>query len=147
MISEAELREELVGRDLERGSYDLTRWKAWLTADAIEADPPNDGVAHPMFTYWVGQGGMAVTLEEFFAWCHAVSDDGIMLGSAEIEIERPLLVDERFTVTGAIDDVTRKHGSSGTFDLVAFHLDLTDEEELVAARLGLTFVYPRRDAP
>ena len=97
-----------------------------------------------MFTYYVGQGGMGVTLEEMFTLCHASADDGVMLGSAEIDLRRPLQVAERFAVTGQIDDVVRKEGRIGTFDIVGFHVDLTDDGGETAATLRLSFIYPRR---
>lgn len=143
MITDEALREELVDADLAEGSYTIEPYKAWLMADCLEAPPMGD-VAHPMFVYYVGQGGMGITLEEFFALCHATSDDGVMLGSSELDLARPLRVGERFTVTGEVDDVVRKQGRIGTFDIVTFHLDLVDAEGERAARLGLSFIYPRR---
>ncbi len=143
MITEDDLREEVVGTDLAEGSYTIEHYKAWLMADCLEAPSMGD-VAHPMFVYYVGQGGMGLTLDEFFASCHATSDDGVMLGSSELDLQRPLRVGERFTVTGEVDAVVRKQGRIGTFDIVTFHLDLVDADGERAARLGLSFIYPRR---
>lgn len=143
MITEQRLREEVVGAGLAEGSYAIESWKAWLMADCLES-PSLGEIAHPMFVYYAGQGGMAMTLDEFFAMCHATSDDGVMLGSSEIDLARPLRVGERFTVTGEVDSVVRKEGRTGTFDIVSFHLDLIDEGGEGAARLGLSFIYPRR---
>jgi len=143
MITEQRLREDVVGSDVGVGTYTIEPWKAWLMADCLES-PAMGEVAHPMFVYYVGQGGMGVTLDEFFAMCHATSDDGVMLGSSEIDLARPLRVGERFTVSGQVDSVVRKEGRIGTFDIVSFHLDLVDDDGERAARLGLSFIYPRR---
>lgn len=143
MITEQRLRDEVVGHDLAEGSYTIEPYKAWLMADCLES-PPLGETAHPMFVYYAGQGGMGLTLDEFFALCHASSDDGVMLGSSELDLDRPLRVGERFTVTGEVDAVVRKEGRTGTFDIVTFHLDLVDGDDQRAARLGLSFIYPRR---
>lgn len=142
-ISEVDLRDEVVGHDLGEGSYTIDAYRAWLIADCVESPPLGD-VAHPMFVYYVGQGGMGLTLDEMFALCHAHADDGVMLGSCELDLVRPLEVGERFTVTGQVDSVVRKQGSTGTFDIVTFHLDLADDTARRAARLSLSFIYPRR---
>lgn len=144
MITEAELRDEIVGHVLPDSSYRIEPYVAWLMSDAVESPPLPEHVAHPMFTYFAGQGGMGVTLEEMFTLCHATADDGVMLGSAEIDLRRPLQVDERFDVTGRVDDVTRKQGKIGTFDIVTFHVDLKDAGGVTAATLTLSFIYPRR---
>lgn len=144
MITEDQLRDEIVGHELPEGSYEIEPYVHWLMSDAIETPPLPDGVAHPMFVYYAGQGGMGVTLDEMFALAHATSEDGVMLGSAEIDLQRPLQVGERFTITGAIDDVVRKSGRIGTFDIVTFHTDLVDGDDEVAATCTLSFIYPRR---
>lgn len=144
MISEQELREEIVGHVLPDGRYTIEPYVSCLMADAVESPPLPEGLAHPMFVYYAAQGGMGVTLEEMFALAHASSADGVMLGSAEIDLQRPLEVGERFDVTGQIDAVDRKEGSIGTFDIVGFHLDLADTEGQLAATLRLSFIYPRR---
>lgn len=144
MISVEDLREEIAGHELPEGSYTIEPYVAWLMADSIEAPPLPGGVAHPMFTFFAGQGGMGVTLDEMFALCHATSEDGVMLGSTEIDLQRPLEVGERFTITGRIDDVVRKSGSIGTFDIVSFSLDLVGGDGAVAATATISFIYPRR---
>lgn len=144
MITEDELHDEIVGHQLPEGTYEIEPYVHWLMADAIETAPLPEGVAHPMFVYFGGQGGMGVTLEEMFALAHATSDDGVMLGSAEIDLQRPLEVGERFTVAGSVDDVVRKTGRIGTFDIVTFHTDLIGRDGATAARCTLSFLYPRR---
>lgn len=144
MISAEELREEVAGRPLPEGSYTIEPYVAWLMADSVESPPLPEGIAHPMFTFFGTQGGMGVTLDEMFAMCHASSDDGVMLGTTEIDLQRPLRVGERFTVRGQMDDVVRKQGSIGTFDIIGFHLDLVDADDAVAATATIEFIYPRR---
>lgn len=144
MISEEALREEIAGKPLPDGSYTIEPYVAWLMADAMESPPLPDGVAHPMFAFFAAQNGMGVTLDEMFALCHASADDGVMMGTTEIDLARPLEVGERFTVRGAMDDVVRKQGRSGTFDIIGFHLDLVDAGGDVAATARMEFIYPRR---
>jgi hypothetical protein len=144
VITEQELRDEIVGHELPEGSYAIEPYVHWLMADAVISPDLPDGIAHPMFVYYAGQGGMGVTLDEMFALAHATSDDGVMLGSAELDLRRPLEVGERFTVRGEIDAVVRKQGRIGTFDIVTFHTDLVDGDDAVAAVCTLSFIYPRR---
>ena len=144
MITEDELHDEIVGHELPDGGYAIEPYVHWLMSDAIDLPALPDGVAHPMFVYYAGQGGMGVTLDEMFALAHATSDDGVMLGSAELDLQRPLEVGERFTVTGAVDGVVRKSGRIGTFDIVTFHTDLVGQDGAVAATCTLSFIYPRR---
>lgn len=144
MISEAQAA-EAVGARLPDGAYTISPHVAWLVADCVESPPLAEQFAHPMFTYFAGQGGIGATLDEMFALSHATAADGIMLGTAEIELHRPLEVGERYDVSGSIVDAQRKRGSSGTFDLVTYRMDLSTQDE-PAATLTLAFVYPRRDA-
>lgn len=145
MISEEQVRAEAVGRSLEPGSYDISPHRAWLTADSVCSPPLPDGVAHPIFGYLVAQGGVSSTLEEMFAMVHATSDDGVMLGTADIEFVRPLMVGRRYRVTAAVADIRRKEGRSGTFDLVDYRYEMVEDGiDEPAATATLVFVYPRR---
>lgn len=147
VIREDELAAELIGRDLPHGRYTIEPYVAWLIADSVESPTLPDGLAHPMFTYFAAQGGIAITLVELFAMAHATADDGIMLGTAELDIRRPLEIGQRFSVTGQIERVDRKNGSSGMFDVVGYRLDLLDEDDGSAcASLSLGFIYPRRSS-
>ncbi|MEE8601445.1 hypothetical protein [Euzebya tangerina] len=142
VISEEALADEIVGRVLPDGGYRIEPYLAWLVADAVESPGLGVGLAHPMFTYFAAQGGIGVTLDELFAMAYATSDDGVMLGTAELDIVRPLEVGQRFDVVGTVEDVTRKSGRTGVFDIVTYRLEMRDAAVLCAT-LTLGFIYPR----
>lgn len=147
MITEDALADELVGRELPAGEYKIQPYLAWLVADAVESPQLVNDLAHPMFTYFAAQDGIGITLDELFEMAHATADDGIMLGTAELDIVRPLAVGQRFAITGTIEGVVRKYGTSGTFDIISYRHDLLDRDTRQrSATLTLDFIYPRQSA-
>ena len=143
-LTEAQLRHELIGRQFPAGTFTIKPHESWLTCDAILSPPLPDGLAHPMYAYYAALGGMGLTIEQLFEIAHSSADDGPMFGEGGVEIHRPLQVGETFTIRGGIEDVVRKSGRSGTFDIVSFRLDLIDQEGSVAAVSTNSFIFPRR---
>ncbi len=143
-LTEAQLRDELIGRRFPTGTFTIKPHESWLTCDAILSPPLPDDLAHPMYAYYAALGGMGLTIEELFEIAHSSSDDGPMFGEGGIELHRPLYVGETFTIQGGIQDVVRKSGRSGTFDIISFKLDLIDQEGKVAAVSTNSFIFPRR---
>lgn len=145
MMSEIEL-EAIIGRRLPGGEYTIEPYVDWLLGDIVEGE--RDGVvAHPLFAYVAAARGKGITWDELFAVCGATADDGPMFGEHETELLRPLRVGETVRMDGEFVSAQRKQGQrTGTFDIVAFRIDVVGEDGEVAARTTNSIVFPRRSA-
>lgn len=144
MIALEELRERVVGHRFPDGRFTIPAHEAWLTADALHSPELPDGIAHPMYFYYVGLVGMGISLDELFALVDSSAADGPMFGELEIRQGRALRVGEEFRITGEILSVERKEGGSGVFDIVTFQLDLHDASGLEVGGTVNSFIFPRR---
>jgi acyl dehydratase len=145
MIDEDQLREEIVGRQFPEGTFTIPPYEAWLTADAVLSPPLPEGLVHPMYVYYAALNGMGIDLDTMFAWAHSSAADGPMFGEAGIQQLRPLRAGETLRVNGGVTSLTRKSGRSGTFDIIGFRLELTDQAGDLAGVSTNSFIYPRRD--
>jgi hypothetical protein len=145
MAITAEELERLVGHSFPGGKYTIEPYKHWLRQDAIGAKPRREGVAHPMEAYYGCMAGMGMSVDDLFKLVGATADDGPMFGEAEIELRRPLRVGHTYKVSGGITGITRKEGrKAGVFDIVAFRLEMQDEDGETAAVSTNSFIFPRR---
>ena len=139
--------ESLVGRQFPGGTYALEPWRAWLTNDVIGAPQRTDGVAHPMFCYYAAMAGLGITINEMFTLCYASADDGPMFGECDIQQLRPLEIGATYTVRGEITSAVRKQGErTGTFDIVAFRLEVIAPDGEVSSVVSNSFIFPRRSS-
>jgi acyl dehydratase len=138
------LRARVVGYRFPDGQFTIPPHEAWLAADALHSPPLPEGVAHPMYFYYVGLVGMGISLDELFALVDSSASDGPMFGELEINQGRALRVGEQFRVTGEILSVDRKEGGSGVFDIVTFRLDLHDAAGNEVGGTVNSFIFPRR---
>ena len=139
--------EALVGRQLPGGTYTVEPWRVWLANDVVGAPQRTDGIAHPMFCYYAAMAGMGLTIDEMFALCSASADDGPMFGECELQQLCPLEIGTTYTVRGEITSAVRKQGArTGTFDIVAFQLEVVAPDGEVAGMVSNSFIYPRRPA-
>ena len=138
--------EALVGTEFPEGSYTIEPYEHWLCADAVLSPPLPEGVAHPMYGYYVAIRGMGKSLDEIFADAGSSAAEGPMFGEAGLEFSAPLQVGATYTVRGRYTSAVRKEGKrAGVFDIVGFELDIVDDAGDVVAKSANSFVYPRRD--
>jgi hypothetical protein len=84
-----------------------------------------------------------VSIAELFAAAGVPLEDGPMLGSAELEQERPLAIDATYAVTGQVTELVEKTGRKlGRFDVLTIRLDVA-EGAAHAARLTCSMILPR----
>ena len=146
MPTVAEL-EALVGWQFPGGAYAVEPWRVWLTNDVLGAAQQTDGIAHPMFCYYAAMAGLGITIDEMFTLCYASADDGPMFGECDIQQLRPLEVGATYTVRGEITSAIRKQGArTGTFDIVAFRLEVVAPDGEVASVVSNSFIFPRRSS-
>lgn len=139
--------ESLVGRQFPGGTYTLDPWRVWLTNDVIGAPQRTDDIAHPMFCYYAAMAGLGISIDEMFTLCHASADDGPMFGECDIQQLRPLEVGATYTVRGEITSAIRKQGArTGTFDIVAFQLEVVAADGEVSSIVSNSFIFPRRSS-
>ncbi len=137
--------ESLVGRQFPGGTYAVEPWRVWLTNDVIGAPQRTDGIAHPMFCYYAAMAGFGISIDEMFTLCYASADDGPMFGECDIQQMRPLKIGATYTVRGKITSAVRKQGErTGTFDIVAFQLEVVAPDGEVSSVVSNSFIFPRR---
>jgi hypothetical protein len=134
----------VIGRPVPGGEYCIAPYESWLAHDALYSPPA--AVPHPVMAFIAAQRGMGCTVAELFELLESSIDDGPLLASTSIDLERDLATDERYTVTGEIVGLVRKHGAAlGDFDLATCRFEVRDGAgDLVAA---LTNVYAIRRTP
>lgn len=146
MIEVSEL-ETLIGASFPTGEFTIEGYEHWLCADAVLSPPLPEGIAHPMYGYYVAIAGMGVTLEELFAMAGSSAEEGPMFGEAGLEFRLPLRIGTRYQVRGGIVAVERKEGKRvGIFDIVTVRLEVVDPDGQIAALSTNSFVFPRRPA-
>ena len=140
-----ERMQELVGRRLPGGSFELEHYRNWLTNDVIGSPQRHDDLAHPMFCYYAAMGGMGLTVAELFDLAHTSASDGPMFGECDMEVLVPLRTGATYAVRGEITDVKRKQGGSiGTFDLLTFRLEVVAPGGEIAGVCTNSFICPRK---
>ena len=136
--------QELVGRKLPGGTFDVEHYRNWLTNDVIGAPQRVDDLAHPMFCYYAAMGGMGLSIAELFALAHSSASEGPMFGECDMEVRSPLRTDVSYDVRGEITDVKRKQGGAiGTFDLLTFRLEVVAPGGEIAGVCTNSFIFPR----
>ena len=137
--------QELVGRKLPGGSFDLEHYRNWLTNDVIGSPQRDDDLAHPMFCYYAAMGGMGLSIAELFELAHSSASEGPMFGECEMEVRLPLRTGVNYDVRGEITDARRKQGGAiGTFDLLTFRLEVVAPGGEVAGVCTNSFIFPRQ---
>ncbi|MFP9191437.1 MaoC family dehydratase N-terminal domain-containing protein [Natrialbaceae archaeon A-CW1-1] len=132
---------KLVGTELPSGEYTVDRWKAFLWADATRND--EDAFRYDTDAEACGESGQLVphTLCQHIAFeatggiestMGRLADnwsEGAALGQLRADFHRPLHVGETVHVTGQIEHVERKEGSSGQLTIVTLSYDVTTETD------------------
>ena len=138
--------EHLPGTEFPAGTFTITAEEDARVLEVVGGEPSPDGTAHPLWAYIAPQRGIGISVAEICALADFDVDDGPMLGSSELELHTGIKLGEPYTVTGRVLSIDRKHGSIGTFDLMAFREELLDAAgELVAVSTS-TYVLPRKEA-
>jgi hypothetical protein len=137
--------ESLQGRRFPGGSFLIAGYEDFLMRHVVGAPARRGSTAHPIWMFAAPQTAMGISIDELFSWCGSSATAGVMLGETRLSMLRPLRIEQRYTVTGGIDAVERKQGRrAGIFDVVRFHLELSDAQG-PSGEVRTSFVYPRRD--
>jgi hypothetical protein len=132
------------GATLPPGTYRLGAERHAKLVAALGSAAPSDGSAHPLATWLIAMGGIGVSIAELFDAAGVPLEDGPMLGSAELEQERPLDVDATYTVSGEVTELLEKTGRKlGRFDVLTIRLHVAGEDGEPAARLTCSMILPR----
>jgi N-terminal half of MaoC dehydratase len=138
--------EHLPGTELPAGTFTITAEEDARVLEVVGGEPSGDGSAHPLWAYIAPQRGIGISVAEICRLADFDVADGPMLGSSELELHAPIRLGQEYTVTGRVLSIDRKHGSIGTFDLMAFREDLLDADGNLVAASTSTYVLPRREA-
>jgi hypothetical protein len=136
--------ERLPGTALPEGTFTITDEDEQRVLDVVGGERAADGSAHPLWAYIAPQRGIGISVGDLCALADFDVNDGPMLGSSQLEYHGSIRIGVPYRVTGEILDISRKQGSSGTFDVMEFREDLrTASGELVASSTS-TYILPRR---
>lgn len=134
-----------VGHRFPGGSVRIEPYVDWLVRDMTGAPPPDGtGVVHPTVAFLAATEGLGVGLEEVFALFGSSSGDGPLLGEWAVDVKQPLRAGVVYDVMAEVEDVRRRTGNSGTFDLATVKMELTGPDWDVHAIVRPTYVFPRR---
>jgi acyl dehydratase len=136
----------LIGHRFPGGSVTIPAWLDRLWRDAVLAEPPGEGAAHPGLAYLAAVEGSGVTFQDIFDLAGASPESGPMFGEQTLTFAGPLRTGTEYAVAGEITGVERKRGRrAGTFDLLTFELRLRDPAGALVATNVNTFIFPRPD--
>jgi acyl dehydratase len=138
--------ESLPGTPLAEGSFVITPADQARMLEVVGGEPPTDGIAHPLWAYIAPQRGIGTSVAEICELADFDVNDGPMLGSSHLEYHAPIRIGVTYKVTGSVLDITRKTGSIGTFDILAFREDLIEDDDTPVATSTSTYILPRRGA-
>lgn len=135
--------EHLPGMDLPAGSFTITSEEDARVLEVVGGEPAQDGTAHPLWAYIAPQRGIGIGVAEICALADFDVGDGPMLGSSELEYHEPIRIGVPYRVTGRVLSIERKHGSIGTFDVLAFREELLAGDGILVAASTSTYILPR----
>lgn len=132
----------IVGRTVPGGEYSIAPYESRLAHEALAS--PTGPVPHPVTAFIAAQRGMGCTVAELFQLLESDIDDGPLLASTTIEIERDLSTDERYLVSGEVTGLVRKHGAAlGDFDLVTCVFMVRDTQGETVATVSNVYAVGR----
>jgi hypothetical protein len=125
------------------GTFRVEDYERAIAHDALDAPPLAPPLLHPVWSILGALRGMGTELGELFAEVDA-TEDGTLLGEAELEQLRPLRSGVDYTVRGGVTDVARRHGRrTGAFDVLTLRLEIVEPDGEPAAVVTQSFVIPR----
>jgi len=123
----------LVGHRFPGGSYRIAHWENWLLTDCTGAAPLPDGLVHPIALFHVPILGSRTSIAELFELGRAEGGGSVSLVSYDWEYLRPLREETEYRCEGGIVEAERVTTDGGRiFDAVAFRIELSDGEQVVA---------------
>ncbi|HEY0117542.1 MAG TPA: hypothetical protein VGC04_02055 [Cellulomonas sp.] len=140
-----ELRRRVVGTALPGGTFTVQDYERYLSHDAMQAPPLPDGLLHPA---WILLGSLrekGMSTEDLVALAGATADDGVLGGELTFDQREPLRTGVDYRVTGAVTDLTRRHGKrAGAMDMLTFELTVSEPGGRICATSTQTFLILRR---
>lgn len=126
----------LVGHRFPGGTYRVEHWENWLLTDCTGAEPPTDGLVHPIALFHVPILGSGTSIAELFALFRAEGAGSVKLLGYDWEYFRPLREDVSYRCDGGIVAANRVTDSRGRVsDTIAFSIELLDESDVRVARV------------
>jgi hypothetical protein len=133
----------LAGTSLPEGKFTIAAVEDEQLRELLGAGPSRSGVAHPLWAYIATQRGIGISVADLCRIAQFDIADGPMLGSTELEYSSTMRVGTPYRVDGEVLGVERKHGRSGTFDVMRYRERLLSGDDLIASATS-TFILPRR---
>jgi acyl-CoA thioesterase FadM len=131
---------DAIGTEFPEGEFTAERYLGFLWADATRNDQdafrwPDEAaeygcdeqlVPHEFALVIAGQAieTSLMDVEEL----DPDPEKGVFHAGQSFDYHQPLYADETYTVSGRIEDIERKEGSSGEFDLITVSYEATDSD-------------------
>jgi acyl dehydratase len=144
--SESELA-ALVGHRFPGGTYTVAHWENWLLTDCTGRSQLPDGIVHPIVLFHAPILGAGTSISELFRLGSASGQAGsVGLLGYDWEYMQPIREDVAYVVDGGIASAERIVSAAGVGDHVAFRIELSHDDEIVA-RVTNRWVFRRTTAP
>lgn len=150
-LSESEIK-KLIGYKFPGGTYTIAHWENYLLTDCTGSKPLPNNLAHPVALFHATIMGADTSIDQMFELGQAESPFSISIESYDWELFAPLFEEMEYTVDGVITDVSRitdkekvekKQFHGECYDRIQFQFTLTDPQQLLVARVTVTWHYNR----
>lgn len=137
--------ESLPGTALPNGTFTITAEDEQRLLAVVGSEPSPCGEAHPLWAYVAPQRGIGISVAGICKLADFDVNDGPMLGSSHLEYFGRIEVDVPYRVLGEVLGMERKHGRTGTFDVLEFREELRSPDGRAIAASTSTYILPRRE--
>jgi hypothetical protein len=124
--------------ELPSGTYRVKRWMAFLWADATrneddryrygESEDDSGVAVPPEFATQIAVAGSGMSVTRIVENLGLDSDSGLFYAGQELHFERSIRTGIEYHVSGEIENVEQKEGSSGELTFVTLEYHVTDPD-------------------
>ena len=127
-------------------SYMISSEENRALCASINAQPSNDGSAHPSYYYTATQVAMGQTVAGLCEICDFDVEVGPMMASSQVEFNAPIMCNQPYKVEGEISSIVRKKSRKlGVMDIISYQLRLLTPENQLVLTTNNAWVLPRRE--
>lgn len=111
----------------------------------MKVEPDPRGRAHPIYFFIATQAGMSKTVAGLCSACDYDVNESPMLGSNQVQFQRPLMVGQAYLVRGEIVSLVRKSSRKlGVIDVLEYRLRLLLPDGQPVLETTNNWILPRK---